>query len=812
MAQWMLGLDRHRSSESPARRDLRWSALAWFLLTVCVVLSCTFAVLWRGQVKQQAAESFRTEAATVGASVTTALLRIDDLTMAARTAIASTPVETNGDFANWYESLGARKRYPGTLGFGFMQLVRGNGLQRYLTDVRTDPVPGFGRPPKTLIILPPGRRPYYCLVRFAVPGIANRLVPGGYGLDVCAIPGAEAIGRSIATGAVTTFAAEVNGGKALVVSAPVYWAGAVPARVAERRVRMLGWVTGVFDLDVILGRAIGSDHGLVLTVARQDTGLRAHRPDAPAQLGAVSTVATIGDPARATLRRRFTLDADGRWIVTVAERPDWGLLSPTLQAVALLSGGVAFGLVLFLLLRVLSRSRSLALRTVDEQTEQLRHQALHDALTGLPNRALVLDRIEQMLVRTRREQLPGAALFLDLDGFKTVNDTFGHTIGDDLLRAVAARLSGTLREADTVGRFGGDEFVMVVEGVSLAAGPELVAERILNVLRQPFELEAAGGVSLAVTASVGIATGDRGSAEDLLRDADIALYEAKALGKQRAVVFRQEMQVAVHDRLALEMDLRGAIRDDQLVLAYQPTFDLTEQSALGAEALLRWQHPSRGLVQPDAFIPLAEETGLILEIGEWVLAEACAQTAAWHAQGYRLEVAVNVSARQLDDPGLVDAVRSALDASGLDPAFLILEITETALMQDADATVERLAALKRLGVRIAIDDFGTGYSSLAYLQRFSVDSLKIDRSFVAGMAKSPEAKALIRTFVQLAKTLHLVTVAEGIETHDQLQQLRAERCECGQGFLLARPLEVQRMEAFLAEHWRHPEPRRLHAL
>jgi diguanylate cyclase (GGDEF)-like protein len=431
--------------------------------------------------------------------------------------------------------------------------------------------------------------------------------------------------------------------------------------------------------------------------------------------------------------------------------------------------------------------------------EELSFLATHDALTGLPNRTLILDRIQQMLVRSRRSQAPVAALFVDLDNFKTINDTLGHGAGDELLQAVASRLEGVVRETDALGRLGGDEFVVVAEELSLAAGPELIAERLLEALTQPFVLAGDEEMRLSVAASIGIAAGDRDSAEELLRDADIAMYRAKWDGKNRYVVFESGMQDAVQSRMELEMDLRVALENDEFFLVYQPTFDLQNMTPTGMEALIRWRHPTRGIVQPDDFIPLLEETGLISQVGRWVLGEACRRGARWKQAGFEVGIAVNVSGRQLDSDDFVEHVQVALSHSGLDPQALTIEITETTLMSNAEETARRLVAVKELGVRIAIDDFGTGYSSLAYLQRFPVDALKIDRSFITRLTQSKEGETLIRTLVQLGKSLAIETLAEGIEQATQLAMLREEMCDSGQGFLFAEPLQAADTEPFLQE-------------
>ena len=442
-------------------------------------------------------------------------------------------------------------------------------------------------------------------------------------------------------------------------------------------------------------------------------------------------------------------------------------------------------------------------RRTDEELarreDELAFLATHDALTGLPNRTLILDRVEQMLARSTRSQTPVAALFVDLDNFKQINDTFGHAVGDELLRAVTARLGGVIRDADALGRLGGDEFVVISEELSLSVGPELIAERLLDALSHPFNLGEGRATRVSVTASIGIAMGERISAEELLRDADIAMYRAKWDGRNRYVVFETGMQDTIQKRMELEMDLRDALEGGEFFLAYQPTVDLSDMSPTGVEALIRWKHPSRGVVQPDDFVPLLEDTGLIVDVGRWVLREACVQGAVWRAAGYPIGMAVNVSARQLDTDQVVTDIEEALSHSGLDPTALTIEITETTLMRNADDTSRRLTEIKQLGVRIAIDDFGTGYSSLAHLQRFPVDALKIDRSFIFGLRHNQEGETLVRTLVQLGKALSIETFAEGIEQQQDLALLQDENCDTGQGFLFARPLEAEATEAFLQE-------------
>jgi diguanylate cyclase (GGDEF)-like protein len=460
----------------------------------------------------------------------------------------------------------------------------------------------------------------------------------------------------------------------------------------------------------------------------------------------------------------------------------------------------------FSLLRVcecFEKERERTDQELERREEELAFLATHDPLTGLPNRTLIIDRAEQMLGRSTRNQTPVAALFIDLDNFKTINDTLGHKVGDELLQAVAARLDAAVRGADALGRLGGDEFVVLVEDVALAAGPELVAERLLQALKEPFKLGSDEQTTVTVSASIGVAAGERIAAGDLLRDADIAMYRAKRDGRNGFAVFESAMKDIVQNRMELETELRDALANDEFLLAYQPTLDLSNMRPTGVEALVRWQNPSRGLVQPDAFIPLLEETGLIVDVGRWVLREACRQAAEWRRAGHSIDMAVNVSGRQLDTDQLIEDVEAALADSGLPPRALTIEITETTLMSNVAETARRLAAIKALGVRIAIDDFGTGYSSLAHLQKFPVDALKIDRSFISGLKHNKEGETLIHTLVQLGKALSIETFAEGIEDQQELSVLKDEHCDSGQGFLFSRPLDAGSAQAFF-ESWAQP--------
>lgn len=418
---------------------------------------------------------------------------------------------------------------------------------------------------------------------------------------------------------------------------------------------------------------------------------------------------------------------------------------------------------------------------------ELAHQAKHDALTGLPNRILFRERLETSLAHADRNRRRLAVLFLDLDNFKVINDSLGHQAGDAVLVDVGQRLRSCLRANDTVARFGGDEFTVLIDDVESDAEAELVADRMLEALRKPIRV---GDRDVFVTASMGLAlsTARQSQPEMLLRNADIALYQSKSNGKARRSVFDARLKKAAMERLELETDLRQALDFDQFEVHYQPILSLTDGRVVEVEALVRWRRPGFGLTYPTTFIPVAEETGLIVPIGRWVLQQACAQAAVWNAQvSDRLVMSVNLSARQFSDPGLVGDVERALRESGLAASALKLEITESAAVEDVQATLEKLQALKALGVQLAIDDFGTGYSWLRYLKHFPVDALKIDRSFVQGMASDAQDAAIVHSVVALAKTLNLSVIGEGIENEAQAVHLRALGCDRGQGFLFARP-------------------------
>jgi diguanylate cyclase (GGDEF)-like protein len=633
-------------------------------------------------------------------------------------------------------------------------------------------------PAKSFVVIPPGNRPFYCFTVIGLDRNAKIGLPPGF--DLCAGERGQALLATRTSGQAEFVPLTTGKVTSLSLAAPIYRGGSTPPTIAGRRDAFIGWV----DMSIV--------PGIVLEAA-----LEGHTNTAGAfryGTGASAIVFRGGSAPKSA--KTTTISLGDNWTVEISGPVNSGNLGADANALAILIGGITLSILLGMVIYLLGTGRARAIALVGERTDELQFLALHDPLTGLPNRALILDRMGQMLSRARRNRLQCAAMFIDLDNFKDINDTLGHHAGDELLIAVGKRLAATLRDGDTVGRLGGDEFIVLVDGASLIAGVSIVADRILDVLALPFDIRASER-PLSVSASIGVARGNAVTPDELLRDADTALYRAKVAGKGRVVVFAPAMQVEAQDRHRLDVDLHNALEQNEFFLVYQPKINLQTNELTGVEALIRWRHAVRGVVQPGEFIPALESSGLIVTVGAWVLEEACHQGAIWQSHGHCLTVSVNVSGIQLESDRIVDDVRLALAASGFSSDQLILELTETTLMDDADVTVARLGLLKDLGVKIAVDDFGTGYSSLAYLRKFPIDVLKIDRSFVSGIGDSAESAAVVHTLVQLGKVLNLEIVAEGIEDDDQRLRLRAEKVDTGQGFLFSKPLVVAAMNLFV---------------
>lgn len=424
---------------------------------------------------------------------------------------------------------------------------------------------------------------------------------------------------------------------------------------------------------------------------------------------------------------------------------------------------------------------------------QLTHQAFHDPLTSLANRVLFRDRVEHALMRYKRQDTPLAVLFLDLDNFKNINDSLGHAAGDELLKAVSERLMNCVRFGDTVARLGGDEFAILLEDTDEPNNAVIIAERVLESAREPFQIE---GYDVMVGISLGIAFSNSGreTADELLRNADVAMYNAKEKGKGCYTIFESKMYEMILSQIELEADIRRALECNEFVLNYQPIVRLDTRKIAGFEALVRWHHPQHGIILPEDFIPLAEQTGLILPLGKWIVEEASRQVKTLLDKYNRnFTMTINISGKQLQHPGFSGEIATALEVAGTVPSSIILEITESVMMHNTEDMLKRLLNLKSLGVRLAIDDFGTGYSSLSYLQQFPIDILKIDKSFTRGISQGAEKSAVARTIISLSDTLQLSTIAEGIETADQVPALESLGCKFGQGFYFARPLDADQL-------------------
>ncbi len=774
---WAHALARAAPGPHRDRRSRILPVVAAAVLVAGLVGSVLASSLVASNAANDARRAFEESAHGVASTLQLAISHEQDLIVASSGFVASNPDASNAEFVQWANSIQAFERYPELLAFGYAVVVPAADVAEHAARVAADAPASLG-PGGSLQILPPGDRPFYCLATVGQVRSGDIVRPAG--LDYCAVfPGLLAT-RDSGQAAYAPFASGAQ--SALALEIPVYRGGVAPAAAEARTEAFLGWVGMSVVPGVLLDRAL-QHHPETEVIFR----FQSDASDATFQSGTAPRDA-----------RTLTISLHNGWTVEVLGAVAAGGIFRTGTALAVLVVGIVVSVLLGGWVFLLATTRARAIRLVEEKTRELQHQALHDALTGLPNRALILDRIEQLLARNRRGACDGAALYIDLDEFKDVNDTLGHAVGDRLLQAVAARLTASLREADTIGRIGGDEFVVLLDGASLEAAPELVAERLLDVMRQPFEI-AGTAAPMVITTSVGIAIGARDEPGDLLRDADVALYQAKAAGKNCYEVFHAQMEAMIQHRYELEFDLRSALQADEFRLVYQPIYNLEDLSLVGVEALIRWDHPTRGEIQPDDFVPLLESSGKIVAVGRWVLLEACRQMASWRAQGSDLTVSVNVSGRQLDRDEIIDDVRDALQASGLDPASLTLEVTETALMRNVEATARRLRELKGLGLQIAVDDFGTGYSSLEYVQKFPVDCLKIDRTFTASIERSSESDALIRTLVQLGKDLGLTTLAEGVETTTQIDHLRGQHVDHAQGFLFAKPLKPESLETRLLD-------------
>ena len=556
----------------------------------------------------------------------------------------------------------------------------------------------------------------------------------------------------------------------------------------------------LFSISVLISvTASGAALWIAFHLRRRSTRVRLYRAGAAVVMGA----AIAGMHYTGMAAARFPANSTCR-MAESGVSPEWMALLIIVFSLAVLS----IALIASVLDSRLESRTALLAAALAQANRKLQFLAMHDDLTKLPNRAMLEDRLEEEIRRARRDKARFSVLFLDLDGFKEVNDSFGHYVGDLMLMEVALRIRAVVRSEDMLARVGGDEFVLLARVVDPADAVTL-ADKLITTVRDPF---AIGDDKVRITASVGIAvyTGKESDELELLRNSDAAMYKAKASGRNNYCFFEQSMNDEAQEHRQILQDLRQAQAQDEFILHYQPKFDAVHGTMIGAEALLRWNHPTRGMVAPDQFIPVAEKSGLIVPIGTWVLNEACRQMSAWRNAGNRdWTISVNLSAVQFNHLSLVNTVREALERHALEPRYLTLEITESTAMRDADAGMIILEQLHAMGVRISVDDFGTGYSSLLYLKRLHASELKIDRGFVRDLPENNEDAAIVGAIVALGRTLNLEVVAEGVETQDQLDFLTRLGCNSLQGFFLGRPMPADRfLEAAVNKPMMRSEPAR----
>jgi diguanylate cyclase (GGDEF)-like protein len=748
-----------------------WAAVAMLCVAAGVVGSILGARAVARTDANNARQQFPRTSAELGSTLKLAIQHEEDLIISASTFFAGNPKASSGEFAAWVKWAQALRRYPELDKLGLVALVRASELPAFeaRTTGRTakplrsrTPLPGGGAPRA----VPAGTRPFSCLAAVELTRSPIRRTRAG--LDYCAQ--APPLLSSRDSGGSIYTPVPVGGSQALAVEAPVYRGNLLPATVASRTGAFVGWLREVLVPGVALQQVLRDHPEYALRMRYKNSSsnvvFESGSPQSNAQSGTVDlrngwTVRTFGPPAPAA--SVFT---------------NGGALALLIVG-SLLS--VLFGVLVFLL----GTGRAW---TLVPEARKPPPSDLHDPLTGLANRALTLDRAEQMVARTGRQSgMLAGALFIDIDWFNDVNDKLGRLAGDQLLKIFAQRLLGVVRAGDTVGRFGGDEFVVLVESAARGVRLDSLAGRMIESLHRPVELDDFGPRFFS-TASIGVAFGRYATPNDLLRDAQVALTAAKTAGKDRYTLFNANMRTIIESRAVLEDELNTALQEKQFFLLYEPVYDLTTRKVMGLEALIRWVHPKQGVLPPADFLPLAEESGQIVPIGRWALEEACAQAAAWNVAGNRVGISVMVSANQLNRDGFITDVRRALQQSGIEPSLLTLEIAETTVMRDLTATAQRLEEIRRLGVRIAIDDFGgSGYARHSDLQRMPLDVLKVDRGSLAASEDEDYRSWLLEAILVFGRDLSLTVVATGIDTDEQLATLQAMGCTLAQGSLLGKP-------------------------
>jgi diguanylate cyclase (GGDEF)-like protein len=676
------------------------------------------------------------------------------------------------EFRSFVEQLRLPERYPGIETIGFSQRVRSRSLPSFLRAVHLD-----GQAP--FRVWPQGTRDEYYPIMFLEPAEGGNQEAIGFdmsteGLLRAVMARARDTGQPRATTRLSGIPPFKHGRRdSLLLLIPVYELRAPIETVAARRQALVGFVFSFFRSADLLEQ-----------LARTMPSVAFEVYDGPSpEKGALLSGGTPAPRGDSYYQSSGSVEVAGqRWLVLMTSK---GARNGVMTRAGYLT--LVVGLVLSGMLFIITRAQVRALDTAARHETELRDLAQHDGLTRLPNRTLLNDRLTQAIAFAHRHDQHLAVLFMDLDGFKHVNDSLGHAIGDQLLQAVARRLLACVRRSDTVSRQGGDEFVILLSEIQQSGDAAASAQKIIGALAEPYDV-ARHDIHITVSIGVSMYPDDGPDAAALLKAADTAMYEAKAQGRNHYRFFKPEMNSRLVTRQRIEAGLRQALARQEFVLQYQPTVNLESGLITGAEALIRWRHPERGLLLPAEFVRIAEESRLIVPIGRWVLHQACAQARAWLDAGVPMTVAVNVSAIEFRDKGFLDHLCAVLDDVGLDPRYLELELTESALMEHTESTVSMLRTLKDIGVTIAVDDFGTGYSSLSYLRQFPIDVLKVDQSFVHEITSVAEGTPLVTAMIGMGKSLRHRVIAEGVETRAQLSFLQQQRCGEGQGFYFSRPV------------------------
>lgn len=751
-------------------RTVLWALAGTLLAVIGILASILGARSIAHSNASKASSSFRQTSAAIASSLTLGVQHEEDLTLSAGAFFASNPHATPAQVAAWAKAVRALHRYPELQRLNMISLVREPELAAF--EARLTGTPASAGAPH-LSVVPATDHHYYCLSAAEVPPAAAGASASAF--DYCA-QGPELL---LARDTGKPYYPPVTAGhSSLLLYTPVYYGGTTPSSLAGRRAASAGWLRESLAPTLVLQRALrGHPEDALRLTHSTDSGSVTFAAGTPGP-GAQSRTIALGDG--------WTLESFGP-----AAAP--GVFGDA-GALALLVTGVLLSLLAGLLLFMLGTRGPrppAAERVRAPEPARAPSEELYDPLTGLPNRALMLDRADRMLARASRQSgMLVGALFIDIDWFKDVTDRLGRDAGDQMLKVVAERLEAVIRTHDTVGRLGGDEFVVLVESAARGARLDSLARRVIEALHKPVEIEGFGP-SVSLTASIGVAFGRYNTPGDLLRDARTALIAAKAAGKDRYTVFNANMRSVVEGRGEMEIELNNALAAGQFFLLYEPVRDLTTGNVVGMEADIRWRHPSQGVLAPVDFIPLAEETGLIIPIGRWVLEEGCARAAALNLAGPPVTVSVKVSPSQLNRDGFVTDVRRALQLSGIEPSLLTVEVAETTVMRDIGAAADRLREIKDLGVRVAIDDFGgSGYAYHSDLRRLPLDFLKVDRSSLAATDDEDYRSWLLEAILIVGRDLSLGVIATGIATSEQVDTLAAMGCAMAQGPFIGEPVPV----------------------